>query len=372
MAQIILKEIGTNKVEVMKRFKEVTGVGFKEAEEVVEAVDAGTPCVLGDSISLSEACDIASMFEDDGAIVDVIDDVNPEGNTEVEVYKNESTAVAETCNALPTTPIESMNREETMELLLKVGDIIKMNQDLLIKQATINDEIKRHNIVVDSIRNPRPVKIYVLLGICGLIVMFLFSISIILAIILGIVFFVIIINIGDKDIEEHKDEYEAEAQKYIRDNIEPLKLQLGKVQEEINELNASGQIEWGRGVVGEEFFNRTSIIELYNLIKSRRADNFKEALNVYDSMKHRERMETMQQTIQDASLQAAAEASKQTDAMKEIERNTYSAAKTAKVNAAINYSAYRTAKQLSRCFQINLFNTIPCSGIPVYAGSADD
>ena len=65
-------------------------------------------------------------------------------------------------------------------------------------------------------------------------------------------------------------------------------------------------------------------------------------------MKHRERMETMQQTIQDASLQAAAEASKQTDAMKEIERNTYSAAKTAKVNAAINYSAYRTAKQINK------------------------
>jgi len=64
-----------------------------------------------------------------------------------------------------------------------------------------------------------------------------------------------------------------------------------------------------------------------------KADNLKEALNLYDDTMHKARMEEMQAAIQNASEIAAVEAAKQTALTKDIAKNTHQAATAAKATA---------------------------------------
>ena len=58
-----LTEVGPNKVKVIKVVREVTGLGLKEAKEVVD----GAPKVLKEAASKAEAEDIKSKLEAEGA-----------------------------------------------------------------------------------------------------------------------------------------------------------------------------------------------------------------------------------------------------------------------------------------------------------------
>jgi len=60
-----LTEVGPNKVKVIKVVREVTGLGLKEAKEVVD----GAPKVLKEAASKAEAEDIKSKLEAEGAKV---------------------------------------------------------------------------------------------------------------------------------------------------------------------------------------------------------------------------------------------------------------------------------------------------------------
>ena len=60
-----LTEVGPNKVKVIKVVREVTGLGLKEAKEVVD----GAPKVLKEGVSKEEAEDIQKKLDDEGAKV---------------------------------------------------------------------------------------------------------------------------------------------------------------------------------------------------------------------------------------------------------------------------------------------------------------
>ena len=60
-----LTEVGTNKVKVIKVVREVTGLGLKEAKEVVD----GAPKVLKEGVSKEEAEDIQKKLDAEGAKV---------------------------------------------------------------------------------------------------------------------------------------------------------------------------------------------------------------------------------------------------------------------------------------------------------------
>ena len=60
-----LTEIGPNKVKVIKVVREVTGLGLKEAKEVVD----GAPKVLKEGVSKEEAEDIQKKLDAEGAKV---------------------------------------------------------------------------------------------------------------------------------------------------------------------------------------------------------------------------------------------------------------------------------------------------------------
>ena len=60
-----LTEVGPNKVKVIKVVREVTGLGLKEAKDVVD----GAPKVLKEGASKAEAEDIKTKLEAEGAKV---------------------------------------------------------------------------------------------------------------------------------------------------------------------------------------------------------------------------------------------------------------------------------------------------------------
>ena len=64
---VVLKEIGDAKLEVIKRVKDILGLGIKEAKAVVDEV----PKVLKTGVSKDEAEEIKNKLVDAGAVVEI-------------------------------------------------------------------------------------------------------------------------------------------------------------------------------------------------------------------------------------------------------------------------------------------------------------
>src|SRR6516225_9142723 len=64
---VVLKEVGANKINVIKAVREVTSLGLKEAKELVD----GAPKTVKEGVSKDEAATIKKKFEDAGATVEV-------------------------------------------------------------------------------------------------------------------------------------------------------------------------------------------------------------------------------------------------------------------------------------------------------------
>ena len=60
-----LTEVGPNKVKVIKAVREITGLGLKEAKDVVD----GAPKIVKDAATKAEADDIKAKLEAEGAKV---------------------------------------------------------------------------------------------------------------------------------------------------------------------------------------------------------------------------------------------------------------------------------------------------------------
>ena len=64
---VILKEVGSNKIGVIKVVREVTGLGLKEAKDLVE----GAPSVVKEGVAKEEAEELKKKIEASGAKVEL-------------------------------------------------------------------------------------------------------------------------------------------------------------------------------------------------------------------------------------------------------------------------------------------------------------
>jgi large subunit ribosomal protein L7/L12 len=64
---VFLKEVGANKINVIKAVREVTSLGLKEAKDLVD----GAPKTVKEGVSKEEAENIKKKFADAGATVEV-------------------------------------------------------------------------------------------------------------------------------------------------------------------------------------------------------------------------------------------------------------------------------------------------------------
>ncbi len=64
---VILVDAGANKINVIKEVRAITGLGLKEAKDLVE----GAPKPVKEAVSKAEAADLKKKLEEAGAKVDV-------------------------------------------------------------------------------------------------------------------------------------------------------------------------------------------------------------------------------------------------------------------------------------------------------------
>jgi large subunit ribosomal protein L7/L12 len=65
--EVTLKEIGPNKINVIKAVREVTSLGLREAKELVESA----PAAIREGVPKEEANDIKTKLEEAGAAVEI-------------------------------------------------------------------------------------------------------------------------------------------------------------------------------------------------------------------------------------------------------------------------------------------------------------
>ena len=63
---VVLKEVGGEKIKVIKAVREITGLGLKEAKALVD----GAPANLKEDVEQAEADDIKAKLEEVGAVVE--------------------------------------------------------------------------------------------------------------------------------------------------------------------------------------------------------------------------------------------------------------------------------------------------------------
>lgn len=64
---VILKDCGANKIQVLKEIRSITGLGLKEAKELVD----NTPKPVKEDIKKEEAAEIKKKLEEIGAVIEV-------------------------------------------------------------------------------------------------------------------------------------------------------------------------------------------------------------------------------------------------------------------------------------------------------------
>ena len=64
---VVLKEVGANKLQVVKAVKEACGLGLKEAKDLVD----GAPSTLKEGLAKSEAESLKKTIEESGAEVEI-------------------------------------------------------------------------------------------------------------------------------------------------------------------------------------------------------------------------------------------------------------------------------------------------------------
>ena len=64
---VVLKDAGANKIQVIKVVRDATGLGLKEAKDLVD----GAPKTVKENVSKEEAEDLKAKFSEVGAVVEL-------------------------------------------------------------------------------------------------------------------------------------------------------------------------------------------------------------------------------------------------------------------------------------------------------------
>ncbi|ATW01771.1 50S ribosomal protein L7/L12 [Candidatus Legionella polyplacis] len=67
MFDVVMTSFGSNKISVIKVIREITGLGLREAKDLVEKI----PVVVKNNLSNDESLDIKQKLEDVGASVEI-------------------------------------------------------------------------------------------------------------------------------------------------------------------------------------------------------------------------------------------------------------------------------------------------------------
>ena len=335
MASIVLKEVGPYKVNVIRIIHEATGLDIKEAKDIVDLVGSGTPYEI--QISSENVDKILDKLLDAGALATTRSDTYDGHQAQQDENAIKTYGVAE---------INTMDREQLMQVLYEIGRTVETYEELTSERGTVKREIKTEKEKAEELRkavSARAKAIKWIAILCSFITWaFLSFYGIVVTIVVWIAMNKIVIK---RDLMEHADINNANADRYLKEVVMPLETRLQEINAELEELQASGKIEGAKNIVGENMFFSQCIGDLYDLVKNRRADSLKEALNLYDDIQYKARMEASQTAIRNATEISAAESVKQTAYAKETAKSAHQTATAAKATA---YHTRRIQKNTRR------------------------
>lgn len=348
MANVIIKDVGDSKVKVIKLYREITNLGLKEAKDAVDGVEAGQEIII--SMEGAEQCVINKIIEEFAKVgAYAFEDKVYTGRNSFEKAMEISEETALKSNSTDGSKSEIfrkapvnmgiLGREDTLEKLIEIGKTAKELERLKISKGSVFAQRNKQKQEAENIRMfvPKNSKLWtgpLILMIISLIIGLVIPPILLFGVIIGLIWHSFKVKKYKRSyLLEHETENNQNAEAYIAEHVAPLENELVEIDNKIVYLYDSGKVAEAIDFVGEDLFAYECIEDLYNLIKSRRADNLKEALNLYDDTLHKARMEEMQAAIQNASEIAASESVKQTAYSKEIAKSSHQAATAAKATA---------------------------------------
>ena len=349
---IEILSIGSEKVQAIKIVREATGLGLKEAKEFVDSIDEGSQILrnvpftiidelksIGAVVRENQGDDYTRAIEGENIENVTISDASNTNSETVEPISISPSNQFSQPNGkfvpiVASNMISRLDRESTMKVLIEVGKIAKESEDYDVEVAQLVRAKKQETDKANGLRKVVSKKAKSIIWSVTIIAFLVGLLGGPLCIVTGIGAFIVMnLTVKKSDLKKHEAENNTNADAYYAEKVVPIEERLNEVYALRDELNNSGKKTWALDVVGREMFYSACIQDLYNLIKNRRADNLKEALNKYDDSQHKARMEEMQASIQNASEISAKEAVKQTAYSKEIAKNTHQAATAAKATA---------------------------------------
>ena len=340
---------GVDKVQAIKIVREATGWGLKEAKEFVDKIENGsqtlynvTPDIVGSLRSIG-----AKFQEIGGEDDDFIREVNKASsckdmNTEqpkdeerinIEVDREGIVKEGIYIPVVPSNMISKLDRESTMRVLVEVGKIARESEEYELEIEALKSRENQEKLNAEALRSVVSLKAKIIMWTVILVSFFGLAGGP-LSILIGIGAWIIMnCTVIQADLKKHAAENNANAERYIIEKVVPIQKRLEDVYLQRDEFNGCGKLDWAFDVVGKDMFYSACIQDLYNIIKNRRADSLKEAMNKYDDVQHKARMEEMQASIKNASEITALESIKQTIYTEEIAKSAHQTAIAAKKTA---------------------------------------
>ena len=120
MRKLFLKDAGKAKINVIKLVREVSGLGLREAKELVDEASPAEPVLIIGGLDLGTSIKFSAKFKDAGATV-VIDDSYEPKIIKLLVEQNKKLSVSDINALLKTKDIDGI--KESCENLYNNGDI---------------------------------------------------------------------------------------------------------------------------------------------------------------------------------------------------------------------------------------------------------
>ena len=330
--RIVLKRIeGCEYVQIVKVVKDFAKLDLKTAKDYVDALRDGKEVLL----EVENKIEAIRELENIGVVVEFNEEKKVVNKEEIEALGD----------------ISKMGRVELLDRLKKISEILVTIGEKIREIDILNSTIEKEKKEAERIGNALSEKMSNIFIICLIVS----ALSGLLYADRNHIFAMLIFgglggwaSYGVLNFLDGKEESREKMNEYIKTNIDPLYEKIVQIDSELNEVLNDNITIWAINSLQDQYFDLRVVSDLITYVSCRRADSLKEAINLYEEEKHRNRMEEIQNSILETTEQNLAVSQAQMESLQAIERNTKSAARTAKVNAVINYASYSNIKKIRK------------------------
>ncbi len=343
MQQILLTPIeegNPNKIKAIKLIRDVTGLDLTAAKALAE--DGGE---LINTIDENQAQSIVKQFSDLGI------EVSYEGSLA------DSTPKSKNSSSYPN--LITLGREDLISALRYIQDILhdlakkSLELDHILEDLDrkIETEKKNEKAILSKLNDQQKKKrktitiavaaLFFLIGIINDGFSAFGSCLIAAAGMAGVTYLVTTIVMHSFASTKPDPAYAEEAKQYHLEHVWPLEKQRREIKSEFQAQVNWDEVNWASNALSEEYVDYSILSSFISYLQSGRADNLKEAINLYEEEQHRNRMENMQRATLDAAERTA-------NSAESAAKSAASTARAAAVSARANIESAANLRSIRK------------------------